>query len=184
MIRTFLALDLSQLFAEEIKVALPALYRYVEKARWVKPEQIHLTLHFFGSTLEEDLPRIYELISSVTNACPLLSLELSEIGFFPNAKKPRVLWLGVKGDTELLIARQKTLETQLSEAGFPVGARDFKPHATLARTRPGGMCISGSKLPVFGSSRKKVTEWVLFKSTLTSQGSIYEILKRFPLCKS
>lgn len=134
-IRTFIAIELS----EEVKAGLVKLQgelkRKGEGVRWVRPGGIHLTLKFLG-----DIPadRIKGIAQAVRQACVGLSpfqLIFAGLGCFPNLRRPRVIWVGVEGETETLARLQRAIEGNLKALGFPPEKRGFTPHLTLGRVR-------------------------------------------------
>ena len=181
LIRTFLALPVHEEFSAELKTYLAQLQRVVPEAKWVPPEQIHITLHFFGDVPAGDIPKVKRLVRPLAAACPSLKLSLNPLGFFPDARKARVIWAGVTGDEAGLVKLQQQIEAVLSGAGYPAEKRDFKPHATLGRSRSVPLSLSALKFPEIKTSEKVFNHIVLYKSTLGPRASIYEILETFPL---
>ena len=180
-IRTFIAIELPP----DIKAALNRLQTALgagkdTSVKWVSPNSIHLTLKFLGNIDPEAIPQITSAMEkSVKNAKPF-SLQLSAIGAFPNARSPRVVWVGLKGDTEVLSELQKHLERSLDAVGFPPENKPFSPHLTLGRVRnqirPNqrralAELLSAAKLkatPIF-----QINSIDLMKSELTQKGAIY-----------
>ncbi len=134
-IRTFIAIELP----DEVRAGLAGiqeeLKRRGEGVKWVRPEGIHLTLKFLGNVPAD---RIEEIIRAVREACVGFSpfqLSFAGLGCFPNLRRPRVIWVGVEGETETLARLQKAIEDNLDALGFPREKRGFSPHLTLGRVR-------------------------------------------------
>ncbi|MCM8775806.1 MAG: RNA 2',3'-cyclic phosphodiesterase [Candidatus Omnitrophica bacterium] len=183
--RTFLALPLAEAFQHEISNFLYRLRKKNGGIKWVLPEQVHITLHFFGPTTGDQILEIKKRMQSVASTYHPLRLALSEMGFFPDASRPRVIWIGMTGDTARLIEIQSSIEKDLAAAGFEIEDRRFRPHATLGRVRPhqGRPPIRGENFKdVFfvPTSLKTIDRIVLFQSILSSSGSRYEVLETFP----
>ncbi len=110
-------------------------------------------------------------------------LEFSDLGVFPDAKRPRVLWIGIGGEVEKLVVLQQRLEDALTPLGFARESRRFVPHLTLARLREG---ISSQERRSFGelviASSFEVKYVInagsinLMRSQLTPTGAIYSRL--------
>ncbi len=105
-----------------------------KKPRWVPPENLHVTLKFIGHTDASRLDSVCAALAGVRSAQPV-RLQFRTIGFFPNAKRPRVIWGGV-GASEHLTPLATEIDQKLAAAGFPAETHEYKPHLTLARLDP------------------------------------------------
>jgi 2'-5' RNA ligase len=110
----------------------PALARL----RWVRPEGIHLTLKFLGSVPAERLPDIEAAVARAVVGIPRFELHLGELGTFGSSKSPRVLWVDIAGERDVLTKLQSQVETELVPLGYPAERRRFSPHLTMARVPP------------------------------------------------
>lgn len=135
--RLFVAVAVPPQVQDVIEQAQMALRRVLPEdlVRWTKHEQFHLTLRFLGNV---DARRVPELESMLREACrPFnpMTLQATGIGFFPEKRFPRVLWVGLQEPTEqlskLFYAVQNATRSFASE---PV-EDDFHPHITLARIK-------------------------------------------------
>ena len=112
VIRTFIAIRLPG----EIERALGKLAAGMRPAwpecgvRWVKAENIHLTLRFLGDTEEERVGGIGEGLAAVAGEHEAFELALAGSGCFPNGRRPRVIWTGVADDAGRLVALQSDIE--------------------------------------------------------------------------
>jgi len=134
--RLFVAILLPEAVREEIARAVTPLREDLVHVRWVRPEQLHLTLRFIGDV---DRPRVPVVGAALREAlAPLagLTLGLAGAGAFPSASRPSVLWAGVKRD-DRLDALHAATEAALASVGIPREARDFHPHVTVGRIRRG-----------------------------------------------
>ena len=135
-IRAFIAIELS----DDAKRALTALIqslrgRRIDGLRLVRPEGIHLTLKFLGDIDASRVPRIADALAVVSARHTPFRLTLAEPGFFPNADRARVLWIGVGGDMHQLRQLQRDVDETLAALGFAAEKRPFNPHLTIARMR-------------------------------------------------
>ena len=199
LVRCFIAIELPQEAKRPVAQLQDRLRQGgVSGIRWADPEGVHLTLKFLGRVDTRRLPEIAEAMARAARENISFSLELSGIGVFPNPSRPRVVWVGLRGDTERLVRLQKDIESGLVPLGFPREARGFTPHLTLARLRQGtppreqerfGRQVVDTNLGGEGGSQGKdggpapmhVRQVNLMKSQFTPQGSIYTRLAHTPL---
>lgn len=176
-IRAFVAIDLP----DEVKAALhevgTMLARSVPRraVRWVKPSLLHLTVRFLGDTVVSRLPAIAAALDETAGQHPSLVLTLSELGCFPNRKRPRVIWAGVEGDVAAAKALKAAVDEALVPLGWDVEDRPFRTHITLGRVkdRSGARDLDWST-PLPGLTFP-VTAVHLIESELTPDGPIYTI---------
>lgn len=151
--------------------------------RWVAPQGIHLTLKFLGSISRGKVDEVIMAMERASQGISPFQLEFGDLGVFPDAKRPRVLWIGIGGEVEKLVVLQQRLEDALTPLGFARESRRFVPHLTLARLREG---ISSQERRSFGelviASSFEVKYVInagsinLMRSQLTPTGAIYSRL--------
>jgi 2'-5' RNA ligase len=103
--------------------------------KWVRPENIHLSLKFLGEvdeTRESELRKALQRAAGTSGEPRPLALQIAGFGVFPDYHRPRVLWAGVSTDPELELL-QHGIEQAFAPLGFPTEARAFRPHVTLGR---------------------------------------------------
>ena len=189
-VRAFVAIELD----DALKAALGRIQAQLKRgrmshvARWVSPESIHLTLKFLG-----DVPvdRVEDIKQAIQRACISLgpfSIAVSDTGCFPTASRPRVIWVGIGGDTEELARLQHSVESELVGIGFAAERRRFHPHLTLARTKRNvrsheraqlGESVSAANADEPASMA--VREVSLMRSDLRPTGAVYTRLAAIPL---
>jgi len=183
--RLFVALNLS----DEVRTAIAKFSEELRmgflSARWTRTEGIHVTLKFIGEVPEERVTQIENALSSVNSATPV-EMNFRGAGFFPDERRPRVLWIGIDGTPNLAeIAAQ--IERQLEPLGVARESREFKPHLTLARiSESRGIEKLRDALrkhgPIdFGTVR--TNEMNLYQSELGRDGAKYTRLKTFAFAK-
>ncbi len=152
-----------------------------KKPRWVRPENLHVTLKFIGHVEPEKLDPIRAALAKANSEKPV-DVRFRGLGFFPNDKRPRVLWAGVAGSPDLAsIARN--VDAGLAKLGIPAEERAFTPHLTLARCeRPGVSAelrgaVARDVARDFGELR--TNEFHLIESKLKSSGAEYTTLQSF-----
>jgi RNA 2',3'-cyclic 3'-phosphodiesterase len=131
-LRSFIAIELP----ERVRSAISELQQELKKCkadiRWVKPDNIHLTLKFLGDTDEKSLDSIVEATKAACSGYGRFDLETRGVGVFPDMRAPRILWVGIS-DNDSLTGLQKSIEDGLAALGFTPEKRRFRPHLTLGR---------------------------------------------------
>lgn len=154
--------------------------------RWVKPEQIHITVRFFGWIRLTDVNELVDLLPPICSAHASFTLNCEGLGAFPNMRRPRVLWAGLKGDIANAAALQGEITSATGTFGDRPEDRPFKPHLTLARlTDPGRDQITDLEHAIGRGfqidSPWRVDQVLLMQSHLSPTGSTYEPLAMFRL---
>lgn len=146
--RLFWAVELPDFVCERLLAVQEAVAQACpgEKVRWVRREQMHLTLEFLGET-DVAPSELAAAAAAILPAAPV-ALEVVGLGTF-GGRRPRVLWAGVQGaGREELIAFVDRLERAMRKLGFARERRGYSPHVTLGRVRAGkGGRRGRSKLP-------------------------------------
>jgi RNA 2',3'-cyclic 3'-phosphodiesterase len=180
-IRTFIAVEIPDNITSAIRELQQGLKDYGVDIRWIRPENIHLTLKFLGDVRAADIDNIYEAISRTVDGIAAIPLKAKGIGVFPGIKRPRVLWVGLTGQLESLMKLQKMLDSNLKGIGFPQEKRSFKGHLTIGRINtimPGKKF--GDALMAFRNFESEAFiahKIILFKSELKPQGAVYTLLE-------
>lgn len=156
--------------------------------KWVKPQNIHLTLKFLGEINGEQADQTASILERTAGSAPPFIINLASIAAFPGISTPRIIWLGIGQGESQIKKLVQYLEGELAGIGMPQEEREFSAHITLARNRS---CRNQQTLAdgITGLNDKLKNEkheftadkLTLFKSDLTPQGPIYETLRVFPL---
>ena len=101
--------------------------------RWVKHNNLHLTVQFLGLVSDDKITQIGEEVKNVVSSINPFSLTVSETGCFPNTSKPSVLYLGILGNIEALKALVGKIKEKMSHIGFKKDLGPFIPHITVAK---------------------------------------------------
>jgi 2'-5' RNA ligase len=139
-IRSFIAIALTDQARDEITLLQGRLEEVVPNrtVRWTAPQNIHLTLHFLGDVSVDHLEAVGQALTDVTAGTQPFSLALKNLGCFPNIARPRIVWVGLSGATDILVALQRELGQQLNKAiDFQPESRPYSPHLTIGRVRKG-----------------------------------------------
>ena len=144
----------------------------VGRITWVRREALHLTLFFFPAAdpvLEQRIASVLVPPLSV----PAFELSFEGLGFFPSAKSPRVLWLGVGVGRNELVRLHAEIARRLDSVAAP---EPFTPHLTLARFRERGKGVEMGRLASVEASAGPT--WIervtLYESHLSPAGPVHE----------
>ena len=154
--------------------------------RWTSAEQLHLTLKFLGGVPASLLESVKQSLAESRAGVQPFDLRARGIGFFPNERQPRVVWVGFEGDKNELMALQMRVERRLAPFAEKPGAEKFLAHATLGRFQKYRRHKTEYLLPraralanhVFGEWR--VEEVALFRSELSPEGARHTKVAVFP----
>lgn len=179
--RLFVALELTPAVHEAVCGVVERLRRAEADVRWVRPEGMHLTLKFIGEVRPEKLEPIREALAGVRSDGGV-QLAFRGLGYFPNPRRPRVLWIGVEASANLapLVAQ---MEAALVPLGIAAEKRAYVPHLTLGRVRSEKRLarlqqeIAGLAATEFGSFETRAL--ALFQSKLSPHGAEYTRLDEF-----
>jgi len=184
-IRTFIAFKLPKNIIFSISEIQNRFKSYAFNARWINPENIHLTLKFLGDINYTDIEKVGKTIINAVNSHASVSLAVKGAGVFPGIKRPRVIWVGLTGEIEKLVSIQNDIEENLEKLGFPREKRPFRGHLTLGRIKgkmnPQKLLNVIKKFEKFESELFVADKIFLIKSDLKSTGSIYTELKSISL---
>lgn len=177
--RLFIALPLPEEIEEHLGKVIFALKQKRGKVKWVAPKNIHLTVKFLGEVEEDRIDKITPLLSEVAKKYHVIRTSTDRIGAFPNPKHPKILWAGLNGETDRMADLAGAVEDALVPLGFEKENRKFKAHLTLGRIKDGrdlNELTAYLQSYDFTPAAFTMDRIVLFKSTLTPRGPIYDRL--------
>ena len=168
--RLFVAIDLPWVLRDR----LSALAGGVPGARWVSPENYHLTLRFIGELPAHRAEEVDLALAALRGRG--FSLTLAGVGTFSKAGRVTSLWAGVERNPQLDHLQSK-IETALQRAGLDPERRRFAPHVTLARldasTEVGKLAQYVQAHNLFRAEPVRVEHFTLFSSQLGKEASVY-----------
>jgi len=132
-IRSFVAVSISGEIRKLAGALMETLAGEVHGVRWVKPENLHLTLKFLGDLSEGQLPDLKVALDAAAGRHRPFSLGFGGAGVFPPRGRPRVVWIDLAAGGGEMTALQADVEEGLEPLGFPPGKRPFSPHLTIGR---------------------------------------------------
>ncbi len=187
MVRLFVGLTIP----DDVRERLSALLCGLPGARWVAPENMHLTLRFIGDVDEAVGEHPAAALGDIS--APAFAIFFAGLGAFDRRRRPTALWAGVAAEPRLDHLHGK-IESALVRAGLAPEARKFSPHVTLARfrarsgnsgkTKVSPMGRVAGWLESHGGFRTRpfaVERFVLFRSRLGHGGAHYEEVAEYPL---
>lgn len=181
-IRAFLALALEGPALAEAGRRLEAMRRgsLGERARFVRPEGLHVTLRFLGAIDSASVAPLATAVGDALAGFAPFPLRLGALHLFPSPRRPRVLAIGLEPE-EPLSALAAAVARGVEAAGFSPEPRAFRAHVTLARfregARPGAEVLDVATFPAAFVAH----EVLLFESRPGPGGSVYTPLERLPL---
>lgn len=175
-LRLFIGVSLPTETQEKLASLEDELRKFVPHARWVRRENLHLTLKFLGYCDSSRVEEIDQKIREAAEEKGLFSFVLSGLGAFPSLKKARVLWVGVGEGAEQFIELAKNVDTSLEKLSFERENRLFHPHITLARLKIPSLLDEARLInlsDLIPQNQLKAGSITLFQSKLTPAGAKY-----------
>ena len=147
-----------------------------ERIKWVEPENMHLTLKFFGETDESKIPAICQALESATVQSKPFILKIANTGIFGSRYNPKIIWFGIEKHNELESLAQNIFN-ELAKCGWEADRQNFVPHLTIGRIKelkdkPLFQKIV-SKYNTVEIQEENVTEIILYESILRRDGPLY-----------
>lgn len=177
MYRLFVSIDVP----DDVKQSLSRLTSDVPGARWLEPDEIHLTIRFVGEVDGLVFDDVLAALDEVRVAP--FSLALRGVGHFPPRGEPRILWAGIERSDALRALHDK-VESAVVRAGVEPERRKFAPHVTLARLRGAPSRAVASFLAMNGLFRTEpfpVRAFQLYSSNLSAKRAVHRVEATYPL---
>lgn len=189
LLRTFIAIEFPPAIQNAIYEACKPLRQLLEPSsvRWVPPQNIHLTLKFLGEISPTNLEMLTQMLKTEANQHTPFEMEIGGLGSFPNPRRARVIWVGIRAPASLETL-QRNVEAATVRLGYPAEERRFSPHLTIGRVNQ-HVTIAGQQkirsalesIQIGAIGNVKVTAIHLFRSDLQPSGSVYTLLFQAPL---
>lgn len=174
--RCFIAIDITDEIKDKLLDVVKEIYPH-GKFTVADPDNMHITVKFLGEVPEQDLDALREKLRSIKHDSYRMTVK--DVGIFSHETQINVIWLGLADDNRTAI-----LNAKINDKLDLFEDRKFTPHLTLARVKE---CDNNA---VFNIIKKykgitfgeiEVNHFTLYKSTLTTDGSIYEVIEKFNL---
>lgn len=184
--RTFIAVPLEEPLRQKLVALQENLSLAGNDVKWVEPPNLHVTLLFLGEVDARETLDVCRAVARVTAELPPFTLELGGLGFFPNPRRPRVLWAGLTEGAVEMANLHDALEGALMDLGcYRREERGYTPHVTLGRIK------SDDLTPEFRAGINAATTWRggrqpvrdvhVLSSELERSGPMYTVLSRCKL---
>lgn len=186
MIRCFMAVELSHECRRALGKAIETLSELRLPIRWVKPENLHVTLKFLGDVPEKDIPAVTEAMRAAGAGVPPFTVSVRGLGGFPQGRRPRVVFADIEDKGHLLERLFNRIEAGLAERlGFPKEERPFACHITLGRAKRAPVNLTpeqmAGRLKTVDFGGSEVRECVLMSSEPRPEGPVYTAMARAKL---
>jgi 2'-5' RNA ligase len=187
-LRTFIGVDLGQQIRDQCIAMQDNLARLGANAKWVEPDNLHVTLLFLGEVDERDVPAVCNAVAAVCAEHDSFPLGVDKVGCFGSPRRPRTFWAGIGEGAAELTALHDALEPPLLNLGcYRREERQYTPHITLGRTKGGDandqLAAALRKFATWSAGEVEVREIQVMSSELTREGPIYSVLSRAGLRK-
>ena len=157
-----------------------------ESIKWVEPQNIHITLKFFGETDEKKIPFIYQALQKAAGQSEGFVLKINRTGIFGSRYDPRVIWFGIDPEPQLSRLAENTAR-ELENAGWQADRQNFVPHLTIGRIREiRDKALFQQVIDRFREVKiqeQPIREICLYESILRREGPLYIKLASFGLNK-
>lgn len=181
MVRCFLSLNIERslqsrlsLIQDDLKFDLNR-----QKVKWEIPGKFHLTLRFIGDVESGRMNEIIMELSRIRVGFESIIMTSSGIGFFPNAKYPNVVFVGLAEEGNSTDVLVDAIDGSLSKFGFKPDNK-FVPHITMGRFRREKRVKISNEININVEPMEfKFDSFFLMKSTLKPAGSVHEVIKEF-----
>lgn len=182
--RLFITLDIPSETLNEVIANRDLLYND-KHPRWEGRDKLHITLKFLGDTNIDLIPKIEDVLYSVSEEFNPIPLTFNKFGIFYRNHNPKILWLGTKESDELNKLANR-IDEVCSELNFEKETRSFHPHLTLLRIKGTENIKQLEKMKQFEIKPIIFTSKTisLMRSELKPNGSVYNTIKSFELSKS
>lgn len=185
--RLFIAASLPSAVEDHLGHLLDDLSSRDLPVRWTAPNALHLTLHFIGEVPTERAELVRMSFANLAPKSGQIKLRTGKLGVFPNEKRPRILWIGLEGQTDKLTALHREVGGMLDRLGIEREQTSFKPHLTLGRARDSVDQLFPFQLTEAFDSKSiqeivshsvefTISEVILYRSVLEKSGARYEPL--------
>jgi 2'-5' RNA ligase len=176
-LRIFLAIDIDEEVQKSLSKVKPRLDEVSMKLRWTEKDNRHVTLHFLGDVPDGEVMDLCRMVTEGAGELSPFEIGVRGLQVMPAGGPPRVISASIQDESGALNAMYELYAERLSESGFRVDGRRYRPHVTLARIksisdgRPLREAVGRYAETDFG--QQAVDELVVYSSQLTPEGPIY-----------
>jgi 2'-5' RNA ligase len=182
--RCFIAVKISAEQRNRIAALIDDFRREDVRVKWVKPENLHVTLKFLGEVDERNFPDMFAALEKSLTSCKEFDFCLKGLGCFPDTRRPRVIWVGIDEGADELKKVARDIDQIMCEFGFKPEKRGFSAHLTIGRVKdPRGIEVLTNRFDdiKFESDSCTIDEIIFYQSILKREGPTYIPQKRIKL---
>jgi len=182
-LRLFFAIELKPEFREALAQLINTLRKesWGHRVRWVRPENLHITLRFLGSSQSDQLDELIKKIEQAVKNIKSFALQIENVRLFPSPTAPRVIAANICPTSELFELAY-ALEEVAVASGFAPETKPYLPHLTLGRI-VNRFVPSLKENITLGMKAMAAEEIVLFNSEKQSFNHVYTPLQRISLLR-
>ncbi len=182
-----MAIELTAEIRDALQEVQSALGRAADGIRWIRQEQLHLTVKFLGETPDGEVPRVAEAVARSAARSRPFEMQLTECGCFPPGGPVRIVWVGTHDGSGALQESVYAVEEEMEGIDFPRESRPFSAHLTIGRAKD-GRGSSAIRTAVERCTVKPVIQSVgeltLMSSVLSPKGPSYSVVSKAKLGKT
>lgn len=184
----FIAIELPESVRSEIGALVQSFRKHGADVKWVEARSLHLTLKFLADVDDSKQGALHDALLPVPLSLAPFQLRLSGIGGFPDSGRPKVFWIGADEGEKHVRQLAASIESVLGPAGFARESRPFQVHLTIGRVRSAKnlapLLGEIKRMPFSSAHHFEVDHLNLYRSTLTSEQPIHEVIEKFPFGRS
>lgn len=168
------------LLDDSVRSALSRIQKKItascDGVRWVKPEQLHMTVKFLGDVSDASVKEVTDVVARCASICNPFTITLAGCGCFPPNGPVRIVWVGANETTGTMVQNANRMIGVLEKIGFAPEGREWSPHITIGRVRNDrshGSIRSAVQDCVFDELQQLVNKVSVMASVLSPDGPIY-----------
>lgn len=118
--------------ADDLRADMPDWAR----EKWVRPENLHVTLRFFGPLDQDRLVAVMRAIADTAPSVPRFQLSFKRFEASPSTSRCRVIWAAYHDESDHFAKAVNAFDAAACDAGgIEPETRPPRPHVTLCRSR-------------------------------------------------
>jgi RNA 2',3'-cyclic 3'-phosphodiesterase len=178
--RLFTGIPLSAEERSRVSFVIDSLEGVLPGVRWVRPENLHVTLKFLGECGEASLPFLLDALEQAAEVMPA-KLTVGGVGGFPSQRSARIIWVGAEDPTDAIKEAFRLLEKGARKCGVSRETRPYRPHITIGRSGKVPVSVPEEAYRLFPEAPMPLKEIALYSSELSSGPPVYKIIGRAPV---
>jgi 2'-5' RNA ligase len=182
--RLFIATSLPAEILRDLNERVTRVRPRLPAASWVREESQHVTFAFLGEQRDALIDELDADLRAALATMEHFESGLEGAGFFPNARRARVGWVGLRPEMKFA-GIASAVRRIVTNHGVELDGGEFRPHLTLMRMRdpwpPSSIDLFGKTLQSYRSAPFVVDTVTLYSSDLHPKGAIHTVLRTFPL---